>query len=311
MLKKMLLGTAMTLAATATAGVVTTTSADAASKVDMKKVNVQFVPSSQADKMEAKTKPLEKLLSKGLGGVPVHVSVSTDYNTVVEAMGSKKVDLGFLPPDPYVHANDKYGVKPLLQSERYDINDKKGDGSSTDKLVDSYRAMVVVKDDSKIKDVKDLKDKSIAVQGTTSDAGYIFPIVDLKKDGVNVIKDSKLVTVKGHDQGVMSVLNGDTDAAFIFNDARNLVKKDNKDVFKKTRALTYTKEIPNDTISVRKGVSKHDQEALKKALKTVANDDKEGKKIMHDVYTWEGVTDTKDSNFDKVRDYQKKLEDIK
>lgn len=310
MLKKLLVGTATALAVTATAGVVSTTTADAASKkVDMKEVNVQFVPSVQADKMEAKTKPLEKLLSKQLG-VPVHVSVSTDYNTVVEAMGSKKVDLGFLPPDPYVHAHSKYGVEPLLQSERYGINDKKGDGSNTKKLVNSYRSMVVVKKDSKIKDAKDLKDKSIAVQNTTSDAGYIFPIVDLKKDGINVLKSSKLVTVKGHDQGVLSVLNGDTDAAFVFDDARNLVKDDNKKVFKNTRVIKYTSEIPNDTISVRKGVSKHDQKEIKKAMKHVANDDKQGKQIMKDVYTWEGVTDTKDSNFNKVRDYQNKIEDM-
>ncbi|MBM7618036.1 phosphonate transport system substrate-binding protein [Weissella uvarum] len=310
MLKKLFVGTALTLAVSS-AGLFTATDADAAEKkVDMKEVNVQFVPSAQADKMEAKTKPLEKLLSKQLG-VPVHVSVSTDYNTVVEAMGSKKVDMGFLPPDPYVHAHKKYGVEPLLQSERYDINDKKGDGSNKKNLTKTYRAMVLVKKDSKIKNVKDLKNKSIAVQNTTSDAGYIFPIVDLNKDGMNVVKNSNLVTVKGHDQGVMSVLNGDTDAAFVFDDARNLVKNDNKNVFKKTRVLKYTTEIPNDTISIRKGVSKHDQKAIKKAMKHVANDDKQGKKIMKDVYTWEGVTDTKDSNFDKVRDYQKKLEDIK
>ncbi|MBC6498315.1 PhnD/SsuA/transferrin family substrate-binding protein [Weissella confusa] len=65
-------------------------------------------------------------------GIPVHVTISTDYNTVVEAMGSKKVDMGFLPPDPYVHAHEQYGAKVILQSERYGINDKKGDGSMRD-----------------------------------------------------------------------------------------------------------------------------------------------------------------------------------
>lgn len=53
------------------------------------KLTVQFVPSQNADTLEAKAKPLEKLLSDKIG-IPVQVSVSTDYNTIVEAMASKK-----------------------------------------------------------------------------------------------------------------------------------------------------------------------------------------------------------------------------
>lgn len=197
-----------------------------------------------------------------------------------------------------------------MQSERYGINDKKGDGSNTDKLVDYYRAIVLVKKDSKIKSVKDLKGKKIAVQDTTSDAGYMFPVVDLKKKGMNVVKDSDLVTVKGHDQGVLSVLNGDTDAAFIFDDARNVVKKDNPDIFKQTRALMYTSKIPNDTIALRKGISAKDSKAIQNAMIKVSKT-AEGKKVLNDVYSWAGVAKSKDSNFDIVRDYQKQIEDIK
>lgn len=53
------------------------------------KLTVQFVPSQNAETLEAKAKPLEKLLKKEIG-IPVEVSVSTNYNTIVEAMKSKK-----------------------------------------------------------------------------------------------------------------------------------------------------------------------------------------------------------------------------
>ena len=310
MFKKLVAGAALTIAASTLVTALPAASVDAASKkVSLKELNVQFVPSSQADTIQAKAKPLEKLLKKQLG-IPVHVTISTDYNTVVEAMGSKKVDMGFLPPDPYVHAHEQYGAKVILQSERYGINDKKGDGSNTKKLVDYYRAIVLVKKDSKIKSVKDLKGKKIAVQDTTSDAGYMFPVVDLKKKGMNVVKSSDLVTVKGHDQGVLSVLNGDTDAAFIFDDARNVVKKDNPDIFKQTRALMYTSKIPNDTIALRKGISAKDSKAIQNAMIKVSKTAK-GKKVLNDVYSWAGVAKSKNSNFDIVRDYQKQIEDIK
>lgn len=60
-----------------------------------KELTVQFVPSQNADTLEAK--PLEKLLQDEWG-IPVNISVSTDYNTIIEAMYSKKVDVVFLPP---------------------------------------------------------------------------------------------------------------------------------------------------------------------------------------------------------------------
>ena len=91
MFKKLVAGAAVTIAASTLVTALPAASVNAADKkVDLKELNVQFVPSSQADTIQAKAKPLEKLLKAQLG-IPVHVTISTDYNTVVEAMGSKKV----------------------------------------------------------------------------------------------------------------------------------------------------------------------------------------------------------------------------
>lgn len=90
--KKVLLASSALLVAAGLAACGKSSSSSSKSSGDYtpKELTVQFVPSSNANKMEAKAKPLEKLLKKELG-IPVKVSVSTDYNTVVEAMGSKKV----------------------------------------------------------------------------------------------------------------------------------------------------------------------------------------------------------------------------
>ncbi|HDC8268735.1 TPA: phosphate/phosphite/phosphonate ABC transporter substrate-binding protein [Staphylococcus aureus] len=272
-----------------------------------KELTVQFVPSQNAGTLEAKAKPLEKLLSKELG-IPVKVSVSTNYNTIVEAMKSKKVDVGFLPPTAYTLAHDQKAADLLLQAQRFGV---KEDGSASKELVDSYKSEILVKKDSKIKSLKDLKGKKIALQDVTSTAGYIFPLALLKNEaGINATKDMKIVNVKGHDQAVISLLNGDVDAAAVFNDARNTVKKDQPNVFKDTRILKLTQAIPNDTISVRPDMDKDFQEKLKKAFIDIAKS-KEGHKIISEVYSHEGYTETKDSNFDIVREYEKLVKDMK
>ncbi len=61
------------------------------------------------------------------------------------------------------------------------------------KLVDSYKSEILVKKDSKIKSLKDLKGKKIALQDVTSTAGYTFPLAMLTEAGINATKDMKIV----------------------------------------------------------------------------------------------------------------------
>ncbi|WP_413509364.1 phosphate/phosphite/phosphonate ABC transporter substrate-binding protein [Carnobacterium maltaromaticum] len=268
------------------------------------KLTVQFVPSQAAETLEAKAKPLEKLLFKELG-IPVEVSVSTDYNTIIEAMDSKQVDVGFLPPNAYVLAHEQSGAKVLLQAQRYGI--EQPGGKKTDELVDSYKSMIVVKKGSKIKELKDLKGKKIATQDVTSSAGYVWPAAEMKKAGVDIEKsDITTVQVKGHDQAILSVLNGDVDAAFVFEDARNNVVKDVPTIFDEVEPMYTTAPIPNDTVTVRADMSDDWNTKIQDAFINIGKSE-EGKAIISAIYTHEGYVKSKDSNFDIVREYAKEV----
>ncbi|CCI86944.1 phosphate/phosphite/phosphonate ABC transporter substrate-binding protein [Lactobacillus gigeriorum] len=271
-----------------------------------KELNVQFVPSTQANTIEAKAKPLEGMLKKELG-IPVHVTVSTDYNGLVEAMSSKKVDVGFMPPDAYVLAHQRKIADVLLQAERYGYDEPSG--KVNNKLMHAYRSMIIVKKGSKIKSWKDLKGKKIGVQDPTSSSGYVFPIVELYKKGLNVLKDSKIVNIKGADQAVLAVYNGDVDAAFTFADARPIAAKDEPKVMKDVVPIYFTKWIPNDTISVRSDLSQSWRKKIAKAFKAIMKT-KKGNAMMESIYNHYGYVDAKDSNFNVIRDYEKTLKEI-
>ncbi len=293
---------AVTLAACGSGGV-STDSAGGEARYVPGKLAVQFVPSQAGETLEAKAKPLEQLLSDELG-IPVTVSVSTDYNTIVEAMASKQVDVGFLPPNAYVLANEQSNVKVLLQAQRYGI--KQPGGESTDELVDSYRSMIVVKSGSDIKELEDLKGKTIATQDVTSSAGYVWPVAEMKKAGIDINTDVTTVQVKGHDQAVLSVLNGDVDAAFVFEDARNTVKNDYPEIMDEVEPMYFTEPIPNDTISVRSDMSEEWDKKIQDAFIAIGKDE-EGKQIISDIYSHEGYVVSQDSNFDIVREYAEQV----
>ncbi|WP_028552224.1 phosphate/phosphite/phosphonate ABC transporter substrate-binding protein [Paenibacillus sp. UNC451MF] len=270
-----------------------------------KELTVQFVPSQSAETLEAKAKPLEKLLGDKLG-IPVKVSISTNYNTIIEAMASKKVDIGFLPPTGYVLAHDeKKAADLLLQAQRYGVDDATGQEDKT-KLVDSYKSMIIVKNDSPIKTIADLKDKKVAWQDVTSSAGYIYPGLELKKNKIDPDKDVKGIVVKGHDKGVLAVLNNEVDAAAIFQDARTTVMKDIPDVFSKTRVLFFTAPIPNDTISVRNDMDPEWRKKISDAFIAIGKDP-QGQQIIYEVYSHRGYTVSDDKKFDVVRDANKQM----
>ncbi|WP_429971427.1 phosphate/phosphite/phosphonate ABC transporter substrate-binding protein [Fructilactobacillus sp. Tb1] len=269
-----------------------------------KKLVVEFKPSSNAGSMSSQVKPLEGMLSKKLG-IPVKVVVNTSGSSMVEALGSKTADVAFLSPADYALAHKNYGVKPLLQGERYkyDANE-----NLTSTKRDDFISEIVVKKDSGINSIKDLKGKKIATQDATSTAGYIYPAVELNEQGINIHKDGiKTFTVKGHDQAVMAVQNGNADAAFCFEGARKIAAKDDPKIMEDTKVIYKTKAIPNDAVVVRKDMSSKWDKKITDALLSISKE-KEGHEIMFKLYGYEGFTKVNDKSFDGVR---KHLEEVK
>lgn len=271
-----------------------------------KELTIGFVPSQNAETLEAKAKPLADLLKKELG-IPVKVQVTTDYNGVVEAMGSKQLDLGFLPPTDYVLAHDKGYADVLLQALRYGVDSETG--KPTTDLVDYYYSGVLVRTDSGINSIADLKGKKLGIQAPTSSAGYVWPAVHMKKEGVDAQKDMTTVQLQGHDKGVQGVLSKDIDAAAVFVDARNIVEKEYPNVYKDTKYLFLTDKIPNDTISVRPDMDQKWRDKIADAFVKIGEDEK-GKEIIKAIYSHVGYTKSKESNFDVVREYTKKISEV-
>lgn len=269
-----------------------------------KELKVQFVPSQNAETLEAKAKPLEKLLGDRLG-IPVKVSVSTDYNTVIEAMASKQVDIGFLPPSNYVVAHDtRKAADLLLQALRFGVDD--ATGKATTEMVDFYKSMIVVKADSPIQSIKDLKGKRMGWQGVTSAAGYVYPGYLLKKEGIDPQTDVQPTQFQGHDKAIIALLNGQVDAVGVFQDIRTNMLKDYPDVFNQTRVLAFSDKIPNDTIAVRSDMSPEWKKKIQDAFIAIGSDP-EGQKVVSDVYTHKGYKVAEDSTFNIVRDVNKAM----
>lgn len=269
------------------------------------KLKVQFVPTNNDGSMEAKAKPFAKYLSDKLGK-EVEVTLATDYSTIVEAMASGKVDIGIMPPAAYVQARNQDAAEALLTSQLGAFNVETG-LPEKDKLSKTFKGEVLVKADSEIKTLEDLKGKKIATLSPNSASGYIYPVAEMKNLGIDPTVDCTITTVNDIPSEMTSVLNGQQDACFVFQGARVVFSKafEGKDIMKELRVLYLTEgNIPNDAIAV---IPKMDAD-LKEKVKDVflnMNKDEDGKAAMA-LWSHKGYDLADDSDYDTVEAYTKK-----
>lgn len=278
---------------------------DSSKDTSKEKLVVQFVPTNNDGSMEAKAKPFADYLSKKLDR-DVEVTLATDYSTIVEAMSSGQVDVGIMPPAAYVQAKDMDAAEAILTSQLGDYDQESG-LPLKDKLTNTFKGEVLVKADSDMTKLTDLKGKNIATLSPNSASGYIYPVAELKDAGVDPTADAKMTTVNDIPSEFTAVLNGQMDAAFVFEGARNVFasKFSDNDLMKDLKVLYLTEgDIPNDAIAVQPDMDKELKAKIKKVFLGM-KDDKEGKEAMA-LWSHQGYEKAADSAYDTIREYTKK-----
>ena len=268
-------------------------------------LNVQFVPTNNDGSMEAKTGPFADYLSEKLG-MDVNVTLATDYSTIVEAMASGKVDLGIMPPAAYEQARNLDAAEAILSSQlvKYDEDTEEpieGEYTST------FKGEVLVKADSDMESLEDLKGKKIATLSPNSASGYIYPVAEMKDLGIDPLTDCTLTTVNDIPSEMTAVLNGQQDACFVFQGARYVFssKFTDYDLYKDLKVLYLTDgDIPNDAIAVQPSMDEDLKAQIKDVFLNMANDE-EGKEAMS-LWGHTGYGEADESAYDTIEAYTDK-----
>ena len=247
---------------------------------------MQFVPSGDTEEIVAGGEEIAQMI-KDKTGLVVQANVGTDYTAVREAMGTGKVHIGWLNPFNYVLANEKYGVDAGLVTVRY--------GSS------SYKGQIIVRADSGIASLDDLKGKTMCWVDTGSTSGYVIPRIMLKANGVDPDADfAKTVETGSHNNVVAAVYNGDCDAGATYSDARGSIEEDYPDVKDVVTVLATTTDIPNDNVAFVKDFPAETRDQIVQALLDIAASE-DGQAELNALYSIDGLEAADDSFYDLFR----------
>lgn len=217
-----------------------TLAAGGAALAQTHELRVGLIPSEDAQAMiRASQDVMDQLAAKT--GLKVRPFVANDYNGVIEALRSGKLDIAYLGPFSYVLAHKIAGA------EAFAVAITKKTGRS------AYQSMVIARKDRGLKQVDDLKGRTFAFVDPSSASGHLFPKAGLMGAGLDVDKGFSRVIFSGsHDASIMAVANRKVDAAAvadrIFDSAvkKGLVQREDFTV------IWHSKPIPESPMVWRK-----------------------------------------------------------
>ena len=307
-------------------------------------LELQFVPSKDADVIITGTKNLPELLKaalleQGYDVKDINITVGTNYEATGEAMAAGTVDLGWLPGGTYALFSDDVDViltatRAGLSNDSEDPKTWNGEANKTLKngpQVTFYRSLIYATPSAYGKELAakvnageeltwdDLNSANWSVMGTSSPAGYIYPALWLQdRYGKGISDLSSAVQSDSYASAFARLASGQVDVLVTYADARrDYAERWNTEfgregsIWEETNVIGVTAPIYNDTISVSKNSEIMDADliaALQDAFINIGNTE-EGKQVIA-IYSHNGYQKAQASDYDNERAAQKLIQEL-
>lgn len=230
-------------------------------------------------------KPLAGYLTEA-AGEKVSIVIPRDFDAFKEGVRSGNMDIGFANPLIYVQLRKEMALSPLVVAA-----EQKG-GTR-------FRGVIIVRTDSGIKTIRDLRGKKCIFADRDSAAGYLFPVMLLKKSGIDFRTDITILPfAKKHDNVVLAVLNRAADAGGMRED--DLEKMKSRVDLSKIKVVGYTDFFPNWPLFAAPKSAKGTVLKIQEALIELKPNDPAAGKILAAARI-AGFAPIADRDYDKLR----------
>jgi phosphonate transport system substrate-binding protein len=264
---------------------------DASAVTSSRPLLVGFAPFENQSEVLKKAKPIVASLAKALN-MPVQPFVAADYPGVVEAMRGGKLDVAFYSPAALIMAERVAKARVILKSVY--------------KGLPVYYSSIIVRRDSPIKTLAQLRRQTFAFVDPASTTGGIYPKLMLIKAGLDPDHDlGRIIYAGGHDAAILAVYNKRVVAAATFvNDAE---ARDNPwtHILGKNagaiRSLAISAPIPNGAVAVSQSLDPALVSRIKRAFLSLGETET-GRREMARMYLIERFVEASPKDYDPVRE---------
>lgn len=237
-------------------------------------MNFGFMPYNDPDHMRGLFNAVSSHLSEHMK-VQMRFILAPDYLTMGRLMENQMVDLAWFTPASYRRIGKKVGAIGLCKPFR------RGRGT--------YRPIIVVRNDSPARKLKDLEGKRFAYVERNSTSGFVVPNLMLQQIGV---KDplgffSEIAFTYAHTSSLRGVASGKYDAAAVYEGLPDeMVPELGATTI---RRIDEGPPVPNDPIAVRPGLPPAAVERIRHLLLRMDTYES-GRKALGDLNELERIT---------------------
>ena len=230
-------------------------------------LKIGLIPEQNVFKQFKRYEPLGKYIEKKTG-IIIKFTMLSRYGNIIESFHEKKMDGAFWGSFTGAMAIKKFGMQPIARPVNLD-------GTS------SYYGYILVRKDSGIKNISDMKGKSIAFVEKATTAGYVFPMAYFKENGIKDIDKyfSEHYFTGSHDAAIHALLNEKVDIACAKNTVYEILARDNPGIKDELYIIARSSDVPSNGLGLRKELAYGVKEELKSALLNM-HSDPEGKKVL-------------------------------
>lgn len=211
---------------------------------------LSMLPRYSSEEINKRISPLAGYLSKK-AGVTIEPIIINNFAQYEKQLKNGVIEIGYENPYIYVLVSQTHEVLAMAL---------KGKGG------DKFRGIIIVRSDSDIVSVNDLKNRRISIVGRTSAGGYLSQRLTLIQNGLDVEKDCQVSEAVDNKQEnvILSVYTGDADAGFIRESALHMADKFVPPSM--IKVINKSAWLPNWALSVKRSLPEEKKRAIKKAL---------------------------------------------
>ncbi len=217
--------------------------------------NMVFVPASEKgdeNDYEGLLKIVENITNFKINTIKV-----TDYNAAVEAMRAGRAHIAWYGGKTYVKAAE------IADAEAFAAGVRPGEKDA------GYYTYFVVRDDSEIKNFKDIKDKVLSLNSIGSTSGDLIPQVELTKINLSIKNENDFKNVfyaGSHDACLLAVLNKKSDVCGMSSRNYEARLEDNTFQEKDVRIIHKSDKVPPPPLAYSKKIPLEHRLKIKNAV---------------------------------------------
>ena len=175
-------------------------------------VKIAILPLYSAITLFERFDPLMRYLSKKTGH-EFKLVIPKDFEEFFEIIGQGKVEFSYSNPYIYIQLAEKGLLKAFANTVLKETGD-------------IFRGIIITHMDSSIEKLNDLRGKNVMIVSFRSAGGFLAQKLYLYENGIDVLKDLKLIDGKRQEEVILNVYGKKADAGFVRESALDVLREE-------------------------------------------------------------------------------------